>query len=285
MTLADITNQIKNNGKLSTGSSLFKTHSSITKTTRKYVPARPMIPPKASATEPTDHSQLVTVGNQPSGFGSGFTWDRSHDEILLVLFINPADYLGVYVDGIMPGDWVEVTSAAGICTFSTDQGHPLISGIIGLVAAGADAVATYFGQKELIPAIDAAQKFIEGQLKGTGAGTKKRDAFGVEPGTGLKARAEGGILVCLPDSGGPCYSGDTDHQGRWIKQPGDRTAANYPPQVSGAFFPVQGSPNNKLQAGMAGQVYVLAWDWNFGDNAGYYQVFLHIKKGEPIMIN
>lgn len=281
MTLADITNEIKNNAKLGTGISLLTNHSTVSKTTRKFSPAKPFLPVKVKTGTATvkDNSQLVTVGNQPDGFGSGFIWDRSHDEILLAMFINPADYLGVYVDGIMPGDWVEVTSAAGIATFSTDQGHPFISSLVGLAASGGDAIATYLGGAAVIPVIDAAEKFIQDQLKGTGQGTKKRDAFGVEPGTGLKARAEGGVLVCLPDSGGPCYSGDTDHQNRWIKSPGDRKLSNNPPQVIGAFFISQGSPNNKMQAGMAGQVYVLAWDWNFGDNAGYYKVFVHIKKG------
>jgi hypothetical protein len=279
MTLADITKQIQSNATLGTGAGLLSTHSAITGTTRKLAPVKPMLAVAAGAAPVTDNSQLVTVGNQPAGFGSGFIWDRSHDEILLALFINPADYMGVYIDGIMAGDWVEVTSAAGLATFSTDKGHPLISGLVGLIAAGADAVATYYKHPEAIKVIDDAETFVQSQLKGTGAGTKTRDAFGVEPGTGLKARAEGGILVCLPDSGGPCYSGDTDHQSRWIKSPGDRTPANNPPQVSGAFFPMQAGPSNKMQATMAGQVYVLAWDWNFGDNAGYYKVFLHIKKG------
>ncbi len=287
MTLQDITHQIQASGKLSTGVQLFKNHASITKTKRTLVPAKYLLPVKTThaATGTASGSHLISTPGDPDGFGGGFIWDRADNEILLALFINPADYLGVYIDGIMPGDWIEVTSAAGIATFSTDTGHPFFSCLVGLVAAGADAIATYFGQPELAKPIGDVETYVQGQLKATGAGTKKRDAFGVEPGTGLKAREEGGIIVCLPDAGGPCYSGDTDHQDRWIKKPGDRIPNNYPPNASGAFFPVQGSVNNKGQASIAGQVYVLAWDWNFGDNAGYYKVFLHIKKGTLPPIN
>jgi hypothetical protein len=279
MNLQDITKEIQTNGKLNNGVQLLKTRDSITKVIRKSVPTKGFISVKSKGATSTSTSHIISAPGDPDGFGAGFIWDRSDDEILLALFINPADYIGVYIDGIHPGDWVEVTSAAGIASFSTDKGHPLASSLIALVAAGGDAIATYYGHPELVKPIGDVETFIQGELKGTGAGTKHRDAFGVEPGTGLKARGEGGVIVCLPDAGGPCYSGDSDHQNRWIKNPGDRIAKNYPPNASGAFFLVKGGVNNKGQANIAGQVYVLAWDWNFGDNAGYYEVFLHIKKG------
>ena len=49
---------------------------------------------------------VTTVGGDgmPTGFGKGFTWDRSQDEALLVLFINAADPLGISIDGLQAGD-------------------------------------------------------------------------------------------------------------------------------------------------------------------------------------
>src|SRR5262249_14724933 len=144
-------------------------------------------------------------------------------EVLLVLFINAADPLGVSIDGLEAGDQVQVVSASGIASFSEDKGNPLASSIVGLVAAGAKVVVTAKGVPEAVPAIDAAEKFAKDQFKATNAKTKRRDAFGVDPGSGHKARQEGGLLVCLPEAGGTGYSGDGDHKNRWIKGDGVRT--------------------------------------------------------------
>ncbi|GAA4305873.1 hypothetical protein [Compostibacter hankyongensis] len=236
------------------------------------------------------NSQLIstTVGTPPEGYATnGFVWDRGADEALFVAFISPENPVGIYIDGIHAGDWIEITSATGICSFSKDTGHSAISGIIGLISEGVGIAATLYGHPEVTAFVNLGAKYIQDKLKPTGAAAKKRDAFGVEPGSGLKAREEGGVLVCLPQAGGTFTSGDDDHTGRWIKKPGDRVPENYPPHVYGSFFLRQGdSANNRQQATISGQVYLLAWDWKFEDNAGYYQVFVHVKKGvlPPVII-
>src|SRR5262249_22839905 len=186
-------------------------------------------------------SSLIAVGEPPPGFGKGFVWDRADPEIMLVMFINAADPLGVSIEGMQAGDKVQILSASGIASFSSDKGNPLASSIVGLVAASAKVVVGAEGAPEVAPAIDAAETFAKELFKATNAKTKRRDAFGVDPGSGHKARQEGGLLVCLPEAGGTFYSGNGDHKERWIKADGVRKDENLPAHFNyTAFFPRQG---------------------------------------------
>jgi hypothetical protein len=230
-------------------------------------------------------SQLTVVGGDglPKGFGSGFHWDRNADQdVVLVMFINAADPLGVSIDGLEAGDEIQVLSASGIASFSSDKGNPLASSIVGLLAKVGDVVVTAKGAAEAVPAIDAAAQFAKDQFKATNAKTLRRDAFGVDPGSGLKARQEGGLIVCLPEAGGTFYSGDP--KARWIQGNGDRTDDHLPTHLSGCFFPRQGDvAHNTRIVQQSGQMFVLAWDWQFDDNAGFYKVFMHLKKGNGLV--
>jgi hypothetical protein len=229
---------------------------------------------------------LTVVGGEglPPGFGSGFTWDRVENEALLVMFINAADPLGISIDGMQAGDQVQVLSASGIASYSEDKGNPLASSIVGLVAAGAKVAATAAGAPEVIPVINAADQFAREQFKATNAKTKRRDSFGVDPGSGHKAHQEGGLIVCLPEAGGTFYSGNGDHRERWIKGDGVRTDDHIPAHVFGSFFPRQGftDTHNTRTVQQSGQMFVLPWDWKFEDNAGFYKVFVKLKKGNGL---
>ena len=226
-------------------------------------------------------ADTVEVGTPPpEGFGKEFTWDRADNSILLALFINAADPLGVSISGVTKWDTIAVTSCAGIASFTEDTGNSSASSIVGLLAKGADTASVLTGHPELVPLINAAESFAQDQFKPTHAKHMRRDAFGVDPGTGLKARAEGGIIISLPEAQGPYYSGDRDHKDRWIKEPGDRVDANRPSHVNGAFFPLHGMPSHNVRACLeGGQIYVTPWDWMFEDNAGYYRVFMVLSKG------
>jgi hypothetical protein len=244
---------------------------------------------QSAALAASTKSALTVVGGEglPPGFGSGFHWDRAEQEALLVLFINAADPMGVSIDGLEAGDQVQVMSASGIASFARDRGNPLASSIVGLVATGAKIVVTAEGIPEAVPAITAAEKFAKDQFKATNAKTKRRDAFGLDPSSGHKAREEGGLLVCLPEGGGTYYSGDDSHRDRWIKGNGVRTDDHLPSHIYGSFFPRQGEPvHNTRTVRQSGQMFVLAWDWKFEDNAGFYKVFLKLRRGnglsEPI---
>lgn len=260
---------------------------------KQTVAARPMLKAKAGpmALAAAGKSSLTVVGGEglPEGFGKGITWDRADPEALLVMFINAADPLGISIDGMQAGDKVQVMSASGVASFSEDKGNPLASSIVGLVATGANVAVTAAGAPEVAPVITAAEKFAQDQFKATNAKTKRRDAFGVDPGSGHKAKQEGGILVCLPEAQGTFYSGDGDHKERWVKPDGTRSDDKLPAHMfNAAFFPRQGfGEHNTRMAGQTGQMYVVPWDWKFEDNAGFYKVFVKLTKGNgppPVVI-
>ena len=214
----------------------------------------------------------------PQGYAQGrYAWPREHREALFAMFINAADEHGACIAGIPAGAVIEMSSASGIASFSEDKGNTMALSIIGLVAAGAE-VAAAIRLPEAQPLVDAGEEFARQFFVPGNVHNKRRDAYGVDPASGHKARQEGGILFSLPEAGGPVYSGNDDHRERWIKEPGDRTEANHPPQLrAGHFFPIQGNDaHNTRRAAESGETFVTPWDHKFGDNAGYYRVFVHI---------
>jgi hypothetical protein len=293
--MAGIKDAIKRSGKLPGGANYWRHAEALHRGKKQTVRAtlltakagtggkRPAAAPQANAA--TRHS-LTTVGGDglPAGFGKGFTWDRADNEVLLVLFINAADPLGISIDGMQAGDQLQVLSASGIASFSKDKGNPLASSIVGLLAAGGKVAAGAEGVPEINPVIDAAEQFAKEQFKATGSKRELRDAFGVEPSSGRRARQEGGLLVCMPEAGGTFYSGDGDHKERWVQPDGTRSDEHLPAHFNyTAFFPRQGyASHNTRVAQQSGPMYVLAWDWAFDDNAGFYKVFVKLTKGNGL---
>ena len=45
-------------------------------------------------------SEIISVGEQPQGFGKQVVWDSADAGLALVVFINPADHLGVMISGV-----------------------------------------------------------------------------------------------------------------------------------------------------------------------------------------
>lgn len=225
---------------------------------------------------------VVQVGDQPENFGKTFIWDRKDDEILLVMFINAADSYGTSILGVQDCDEIQITSAAGIASFSEDKGNPTASSLVGLIGTGLKAAGGIVGFPEAIPVINAAEKIAQEEFKATNVKTKRRDAYGVDPGTGHKARQEGGLVVSLPRAAQPYYSGDGDHTERWIKGDGERKDLNRPNHVKWGYFPMPTNTifNNARRTvrGSNAPLYITPWDWQFDDNAGFYKVFLYIKK-------
>jgi hypothetical protein len=261
---------IRHDGKLKGGTAYWSQVKAHYGKDKKTVPAIHL------ATKKVTRSQLETVGDQPEGFGKSFTWDRQDDGIVLAVFVNAADPFGVSISGVQDGDKVQVTSAAGIASFTEDKGNPLASSLVGLIATGVEVFVP-----EATPLVDAAESFAKDQFKATGAKHKRRDAFGVDPSTAHKALQEGGVLICLPGDGGPVYSGNGDHKERWLKKHEDRADAIRPDHLKYGFF-LQREPYKNVRTVRGnGEIYVLAWDHKFEDNAGYYKVFVHLTKGKP----
>lgn len=260
----------------------------------KYGTNMRMQPGNRIAAKASPGSHLIQVGDPPSGFGKVFEWDRKDNELALTVYVYAADAMGVSITGLAKNDIVQITSASGIATFSKDQGNSIASSIIGLLAVGADAALIAKGGDKFLPVVDKAEAWAKDQFKGTNQGTDRRDPFGLIPDNHTRAQQEGGIIVCLPEAGGPYYSGNDDNRSWWIQGNGFRDYPNSPKHIPFAsdglpacYFPIQGDlQHNTRKIVGGGELYITPWDFAFDDNAGFYKVQIHIKKGDdtPVIL-
>lgn len=262
-------------------------HNSFLSTLTGRIGAGATIKPFAGPGDPSG-SSVVTVGTAPSGYGQVVLWDPSDTTLAVVAYLNAGDDLGVMISGAQPGDQISVISASGICSFDDETKNNGVASIIGLLGSLAAAGVAIFSSPAAAPFIAegaayAAQMFPESQ-----EASDFRDPFGIDPGTGAKVRSEGGVLISLPQAGANYYSGDGDHQNRWIKPPGDRIPANYPPQIPGgdALFLWNDWPSweagNQALASTGGDFIIYPWDWNFGDNNGSYRLDITLTRAAAV---
>jgi hypothetical protein len=240
---------------------------------------------KAAGPGGPSQSSVVTVGTAPSGYGQQVLWDPSDTTLAVVVYLAAGDDLGVMISGAQPGDQISVISASGISSFSAETKNDDVASIIGLIGSAIAVGASIFVSPGVAPFIEegaayAAKMFPESQVQ-----TDKRDPFGVDPSSGLKARAEGGVLISLPQAGQNFYSGDDDHKERWIKSPGDRTPGNYPAHIpEGDAFFVSNEWSNQAFATTGGDFIIYPWDWNFDDNNGSYRLDIILTRASATVI-
>ena len=237
----------------------------------------------ATAGEPKPKSTVTMIGTAPNGFGKSVSWAPEDAGLAVVVFLNAGDLYGVSIQGVKATDTIEFVSAIGIASFAEETENKGVGAFIGLVAAGAIVTASAFGAPELTPVIGAAEKFAESRFEQKKVKTKRRDPFGEDPGNGDKARQEGGVIVSLPRPDVTTqiyYSGNDDHQERWIKKPGTRDTAHYPDHVKegGAFF-LQSGKSNKRRVSGDGNIIIAPWDHIFEDNFGFYRLDILLKRG------
>jgi|GEM_PF-2994426 len=230
---------------------------------------------------------VVVPQNAPKDWSPLITWDRDKDSSsLFLIYVNAAQMDGVSIAGAQTGDRLEILDVSGVASFTKDKGNPLAAGISTLVAVGANAGLVAFGQAELVPVVTAADAFAQKQFKATGVKHKRRDGFGLDPGTGHRARQEGGVIVCMPGAGttGTLYSGNSSHKNRWIKKNERRFDAIRPQHVARAngFFLVRGSTQQSRRRIQTDDhlITFLAWDHKFEDNAGYYRLLVKLTRDE-----
>jgi hypothetical protein len=223
-------------------------------------------------------SSMLLVGEAPDGFGKQILWDAKDPSLAVIAFLNAGDDLGVMISGVKATDTIEFVSATGNASFAEEIKNEGVPAFIGVVAVGANLVTSAFGQPELAPIITAADDFAKKQFQEEKVKTKRRDPFGVDPGTGHKARQEGGVIVSMPEAGQIFHSGDSDHESLWIKEPGTRDSIHHPDHVRNAFF-LQGRPFDERKATADGDIIISPWDFKFEDNFGFYRLHILLKRG------
>lgn len=186
------------------------------------------------------------------------------------------DETGVIIDNVQPGDQIFIYDASGICSFDKTN-MDLVKSIVGLANAVAGSILLYAtdGEAEIfLRSWNQALSAIGDAVGDADIEHKRRDAYGRDPGTGDYAKNEGGLIVCMPKSKGAVYATSdyylldgTKDNGRKYDYYSD-TAKNanlfYPCNVSGGLM--------SKTATEAGAMHVLAFDEDFSDNAGAYNV-------------
>ena len=210
------------------------------------------------------------------------TWDRKEKAAIFVCFIAASDPLGPAILGLKKGDRVEVMAADGMAEFSGKKGQQIES-IVTLAIAGAAAAGAAAGvvPPEAGPAIEKGGGYAA-KIFRLLADSDRRDAYGKDNGRETK-RQEGGVLISMPEAGGVFYSGSDGK--RWVqgKDGGERTDDRQPAHMrgKGAFFPIQGNTQHNTRTAKAdGILHLIAWDFDFADNSGYYRVILRITRGD-----
>jgi len=245
----------------------------------KVIPASRTIAGRfARSGEPRPRSTVTVVGEAPDGFGKQVMWAPEDAALAAIVFLNAGDSLGVMISGVKATDTIEFIFAGGLASFAEETENEGVGAFIGVVAAGATVAASAFGAPELAPVIGAAAKFAADRFQEKKVKTKRRDPFGEDPGSGHKARQEGGVLVSLPAARRMFYSGNGDHEERWIKEPGTRDDQHRPDHVKDAFF-LQAGKSNKRTATQDGDIVIYPWDHIFEDNFGFYRLHVLLERG------
>ena len=229
-----------------------------------------------SSTTSTPLTVVKASDDQPDGFGKEIDLSELRDkkEVLVSAFINTADSLGVKIRGLQPGDTISIDSTRGLASFAgRDKIKKALSSLAGVVAVGVGSK-----KPESAAFMKEVQKFADSLIELVPSRGKKRDAFGKEPGSGYK-RKEGGVLLCMPLSGGAYYAGE-------IKRGGKRYDEKRPSYVKDAFFPIRVNvssskdrKHNRRIVQKDGSLIILAWDSNFEDNQGVYEVDVRVNFG------
>ena len=175
-------------------------------------------------------------------------------------WINAADDHGIQISGVKPGDDLEIELISGIGYFAGASGW-----------WRALSIAIEVGKTAINPTSNLASKIAAKGLEGVNKvvpkdekASKPRDGYGEKlDGDGM-AREEGGIVICPPITGGPKYAVE--------RPPGGGEGQH------GCFFPTR--EERKVEIDKPGVLSIVAFDSNYTDNAGRYEVRLNIKRAE-----
>jgi len=196
--------------------------------------------------------------------------------------VSPTDQDGITIAGIKKGDRVIIEDASGICSFAKTK----LDSVAGIVAIAngvlQDGANYYAGDKaeETQEAFNEQRKVLQ-ELLTKDVKHKRRDAFGLDPGTGDYGKNEGGLIVCMPSAKGAIYATPEHRLGGGAKSNGrlPEYVASVIKDEWNSFFPC------RLEGGVTdcvaiddGAVHILAFDQKFSDNAGTYSVNVRVER-------
>ena len=171
-------------------------------------------------------------------------------------WINAADDHGIQINGVKAKDELEIDFISGIGYFAGASGWWRALSIAIEVAGGVVNPMSKIAAKGRLEEVN---KTVPKDEKAS----KPRDGYGGNLDGGGTATEEGGIIICPPAVRGPTYA-------KTIKRPDNGGKKN------GCFFPTR--IDRKITITEGGVLSVVAFDSNYADNAGRYEVKLCIKR-------
>ena len=188
--------------------------------------------------------------------------------------VNAADSRGISIYGVKKGDEVTLDYIYGVGYFGGQSGWSMLLSTVvrsvgGVLPVG-DGKLTFTGQ--VLPAPSANV-----------GGSKSRDGWGRNLGDGKYGKEEGGIVICLPSAKRQSliYARDEnrltrdDSRGENSFKEGSEWKKYSEHQCS---FPLLTDQKTKAKAVEDGVLILYAFDSNYIDNAGAYEVKLTIER-------
>ena len=201
-------------------------------------------------------------------FGPDVELDDGFFEVEIWADIEAVDDRGIAIDAVKAGDTVSIRAISGQASFS---GQPGAIKVLRSVIYSASA-----GLIRKPAAVKAAEDQV-GIAKRRPEQGKERDGYGQDE-NGNYARNEGGVIVCMPAAGGPMYAHDRNHLRPGAESEGRLDKFLSPDMRGKCFFPTRDELGQERKVARDGILYVLAFDRDFKDNAGGYEVSLLIKR-------
>ena len=234
--------------------------------------------PQFSQVQSTDEQDPEEI--RVNTLGPDIRIDEGARDVTIWANISANDDSGVSVQGIQEGDSITIENIAGIGWFSDQSGLEIF---LSTVHTLSDVVKAAAPAGSVVSSIaDQTKAFTtQGEEKDVDAGGKPRDGYGKDM-DGDFATDEGGIVVCMPSAHGPMYANDDNHLDSDAQSEG-RLEKHVSTEMNGrCFFPARVDDGTMgKSAKEPGALYILAFDSEYGDNAGSYQVKVRIIRSRP----
>ena len=237
---------------------------------------RGFVPTEPAETGATDLRENETAGSDVD-LQEGTEWT-------LWAQISAADPHGISVDNVRDEDKLTIETLSGVAYFSGKSGWWQVLSAVYKVTAG--VVPTGSISAHVITAISETLPG-DGEDEEITKASKPRDAYGrkLDDNLGQFAEGEGGIVICMPVAGGPMYAHDANHftkmghatppTGQPVRN--DRRGMKRESEMPGKCFPATRGTTTYTVRG-SGVLHIYAFDDNYRDNAGSYEIKFRIER-------
>lgn len=226
--------------------------------------------PGAMAAPGEDETRIV----QENTFGADVRLDAKGTEWTIWAAINAADDNGISVDGVRTGDKITIESISGVTYFDGQSGWWTVLSLVRSVVS--DDLSSVNEGGIAVSVIDALEEDEKPPiLPGEGDASKPRDGFGRNLDNGNYAEDEGGVVICSPKASGPMYAHDNNRpsvKGRTqdlLKEESEMKGGD-------CFFAIRGGEAVEINGD--GVLYVYAFDTDYRDNSGVYEMKFRITR-------